>query len=294
MPSDPRRPQPITRGYLAMIDRLYWRLRPSAMPYFRLLDRIHQHLVPRTYLEIGVSTGGSLTLALPGTLNVGIDPEPRVALPVDPGSQIFVEESDAFFTRHELREVLGGRPLDLAFIDGMHHFEFALRDFMNIERRSAPETTVLIHDCYPLDEASAGRDRCPGKWSGDVWRLIVCLKEQRPDLSISVVDVGPTGLGIITGLDPASRVLHDEYDELVARYLELPYRHLTEGDKASILNRVPNDWAVVERLLPPVPFRPDHLAPLVTRRAVRAGWPASRRMLHRQVERLRHRVPAGG
>ena len=31
---------------------------------------------------------------------------------------------------------------DLAFIDGMHHFEFALRDFANLERHCAPGSTM--------------------------------------------------------------------------------------------------------------------------------------------------------
>jgi len=259
------------------------------MPYFRLLDRIHQTIRPRTYLEIGVSTGGSFTLSLPGTIDVGIDPEPKIANPIGTRAQIFWQTSDAFFASHDLRDVLGGRDLDLAFVDGMHHFEVALRDFMHIERQGTTRTTVLVHDCYPIDEASASRTRCQGKWSGDVWRLIVCLKEHRPDLTISVVDVGPTGLGVITGLDPASSVLAEKYDQLVAHYLDLPYAFLQEGDKASILNRTPGDWETVRSLLPAHPFRTEPLASLVTRRAIRAWWPAARRAARRKVATVRPR-----
>jgi|SRR5271166_53136 len=291
MPSNPRSPT-ILASYVALVDRQYWRLRPQAMAYFRLLDRVHQWLLPRTYLEIGVSTGGSLTLSLPGTVNVAVDPEPRIDQPIDPGSAIFAETSDDFFARHDLADLLGGLPLDLAFIDGMHHFEFALRDFMNIERRAGAQTTILVHDCYPIDEVSADRVRCPGKWSGDVWRLIVCLKEWRPDLKISVADVAPTGLGIITGLDPESKVLEHRYGDLVDRYLRLPYSYLADGDKAVLLNRVPGDWATVRELLPDRPFRRDSLAPLVTRRALRAAGPAARRGAARTVRRLRA-TPAG-
>ena len=46
--------------------------------------------------------------------------------------------SDDFFASHDLAQVLGGRPVDLAYIDGMHQFEFALRDFMNLERYVGP------------------------------------------------------------------------------------------------------------------------------------------------------------
>src|SRR3990172_5956345 len=40
----------------------------------RLLARIHKHLRPRTYLEIGVAHGDSLTLVVKGTLSIGIHP----------------------------------------------------------------------------------------------------------------------------------------------------------------------------------------------------------------------------
>src|SRR5256885_12302956 len=47
------------------------------------------------------------------------------------------------FAEHDLSKELGGRPVDLAFIDGMHLFEFALRDFVNLERYCAPGSTIL-------------------------------------------------------------------------------------------------------------------------------------------------------
>ena len=46
---------------------------------------------------------------------------------------------------------LGGKTLDLAFIDGMHHFEFALRDFINVEKYCSADSIILIHDVYPID-----------------------------------------------------------------------------------------------------------------------------------------------
>ena len=59
----------------------------------------------------------------------------------------------------------------------MHHFEYALRDFMNLERFSNPASTILIHDCLPIDEITADRERSTTIWSGDIWRLILLLRE---------------------------------------------------------------------------------------------------------------------
>jgi len=46
----------------------------SGPDYFRILARIHEHLRPATYLEIGVDEGGSLEIVRPETLTLGIDP----------------------------------------------------------------------------------------------------------------------------------------------------------------------------------------------------------------------------
>jgi Methyltransferase domain len=234
-------------------------------PRDELLGRVHDHLLPRTYVEIGVATGRSLTLALPGTRTVGIDPAYSLRYSMETGTQLFRMTSDDFFALHDLAELLGGLPVDLAFIDGMHHFEFALRDFMNLERRAAADSVILAHDCYPIDAQTATRERHTKAWSGDVWKLILILKQYRPDLSIHVVDVPPTGLAIIRNLDPASTVLDGHYQRIVDHFIDLPYEVLDE-DKETKLNAVPNDWDLIRSLLPAQPFRHDDLAELHRRR----------------------------
>jgi Methyltransferase domain len=250
---------------------------PHPYPYLYLLDRIHQYLRPRTYAEVGVSKGLSLALVLPGTDAVGIDPAPQVSFPLRRGTQLFREQSDTFFASHDLREVLGGRAIDLAFIDGMHHFEFALRDFMHLEEYSHGATTILVHDCYPIDKETASRERSTQYWSGDVWKLALCLRNWRPDLRYNVIDSAPTGLGVISGLDPSSRVLHDNYDDVVSEVMDVPYEYLDENDKARVLNRVPGDWGTVRALLPQ-PFRSRPVHVLTVARAASA-WRSKARGL---------------
>jgi hypothetical protein len=260
-----------------IVDRAYAHYVPPAFPYFELLDRIHQHVLPRTYVEIGVSTGRSLTLALPGTLCIGIDPAPKVVFRIGRRTRIFSQSSDDFFADHDLGALLGGIPLDLAFIDGMHHFEFALRDFINLERASAPSTTVLIHDCLPVDETTSARERTTDIWSGDIWRLILLLRQWRPDLEVAVVDSAPAGLGLVRGLDPASTILTDHYDEIVEQFLAVPYGALDDGSMREQLNCVPGDWKHVWPLLPDRPLRQSSVGALTALRMMEAAAFSRRR-----------------
>ena len=234
----------------------------------KLLDRIHCHVLPRTYVEVGIGTGKSLGLALPGTIAVGIDPEPNIRFAIDKSAEVFAEGSDDFFERHDLRQVLRGNELDLAFVDGMHLFEYALRDFFHLERFCHAESTILFHDCKPFDAETSARVQVQNRWTGDVWKILLCLKEYRPELRIATIDVPPTGLVIVRGLDRDSTVLVDHYDEICARYIDMSYSVLDE-DKDGKLNLVPDDWNLVRELLPSRPFRADDPARLIEQRARR-------------------------
>jgi len=221
---------------------------PVFADYLDLLRRVHAHLRPRTYVEIGVHEGDSLALAAPGTRSVGIDPSPSVRHPLGPDTSVLEQTSDAAFAGDELTRLLDGRPIELAFIDGLHLFECALRDFIAIERRCTPSSTVLVHDCYPRDELTSARDRTTVFWSGDVWKLVLCLAAFRPDLRVAVADVAPTGLAVVRGLDPDSDVLSRSYEDLCARFIGLGYDAVAD-DKAARLHLVPGDWPTVRALL---------------------------------------------
>ena len=216
--------------------------------YFELLPLLHDHLRPRTYIEIGVSTGMSIALARPETRAIGIDPVPQIAKPLGARTVIHAMTSDDFFATHDVRAELNDLPIDLAFLDGMHHFEFALRDFINVEKFCTPKSTILIHDCFPLDRATSERERQTNFWSGDIWRTVLALRRYRPELEVHTIATPPTGLGIVRGLDPGSRVLQENLDEIVSEYLALDYSVL-DADKAGKLARYPNDWERIKAIL---------------------------------------------
>jgi tetratricopeptide (TPR) repeat protein len=216
--------------------------------YLEVISMLHSHLRPRTYLEIGVESGQSIALARRETRAIGIDPEPKITQRLAPGTSIHATTSDEYFAAHDVKAEFGGLPIDLAFIDGMHRFEFALRDFMNIEKHCTPRSTILIHDCYPLSRHTAERERRTRFWSGDIWRVILILRKYRPDLRVKVIGTAPTGLGMVRGLDPGSDVLREKYDAIVSEFMALDYSVL-DADKPGMLALHPNDWEKVKAIL---------------------------------------------
>ncbi|NTV49882.1 MAG: class I SAM-dependent methyltransferase [Geobacteraceae bacterium] len=136
-------------------------------------------------------------------------------------TKLFPLTSDDFFKQYDLREVIERQTFDLGFIDGLHLFEQALKDYINLERYARQDSVILIHDCLPIAPIVAERERCTGFWTGDVWRIIPCLKTFRPDLKIMTIPTKPSGLGVVTHLDAASTVLSDNYDDIVRYYLSL-------------------------------------------------------------------------
>ena len=216
--------------------------------YHLLLERIHRHLTPRTYLEIGVDRGVSFSHVDPATIALGVDPDPHIEIALAPNQRVFAETSDDFFARRDVSAEFGGRALDLAFIDGMHWFEFALRDFINVERLCSRASTVLVHDVFPMSRDTAERERKGAFWTGDVWRLIVLLKKYRPDLSVHTVAAPPSGLAVIRNLDPGSRVITDALDVVVAEFMALDYSAI-EDCRAEMLNLYANDWNAIRALL---------------------------------------------
>jgi tetratricopeptide (TPR) repeat protein len=171
-------------------------------PYREVLRRVHARLRPDTYLEIGVESGATLQLARHSRAVLGVDPVARpIPYELPAGTRLFNETSDQFFAR-ERASLLGSGRLDLCFIDGMHWYEFALRDFHNAERWCKPGSLILLHDCLAAHRVAALRRRRTSFWVGDTWRALEWLVSRRPDLNVAVIPCYPSGLVAISNLNP--------------------------------------------------------------------------------------------
>lgn len=151
-----------------------------------LLNLIARRIGAKTYLEIGVYSGASFN-AVEVQHKVGVDPAPGSVATI-------YQESDRYF-----EDLAPDVRFDLVFVDGLHTREQAGRDIQNALAHLAPGGVVVVHDCDPPTEASAGQAEVPGIWCGEVWRAWVHFRATHPlGRTAFVVDTN-LGCGVIGG-----------------------------------------------------------------------------------------------
>lgn len=173
-----------------------------ATPKHDVLRALHELIKPKSYLEIGVQTGRSLTLARPGTISVGVDPHPQLHLlnvPIENPYNVHTMTSDEFFA--DANRCGTYAPYDLVFIDGLHLIENVMRDYSNSVRWSHHRTVIVVDDVLPYNTEITTRTPLYGDWTGDVWKIYSILAAHS-GVTATLVDVAPTGLLIITGVNP--------------------------------------------------------------------------------------------
>jgi hypothetical protein len=181
------------------------------------LTGLHDALAPRSYLEIGINDGRGL--ARSRTRTIGVDPDYKIKVELACDLKLVKATSDDFFARPEAIDWFPEGVIDFAFIDGMHLFEFALRDFINTELLCTPGSVVVLDDMLPRSIREAARNRNTVDWAGDVYKVAQVLERFRPDLAVVSIDSQPTGVTLVVGLDPANTTLQDNYDAILAEYL---------------------------------------------------------------------------
>lgn len=197
----------------------------SGEDYNVVLEKFHNFIEPASYLEIGTLSGATLSLAKCPAIS--IDPFFQIEGNIMRGKKVLhlmQMKSDDFFKSHDPIAILG-RKIEFAFLDGMHYCEYLLRDFINVEKYCDNKSIIAIHDCIPTDHHVARRyqedttlaeySKHPGWWAGDVWKVIAILKVKRPNLKIKAYNARPTGLVVVSNLDPCNTVLSDSYFDII-------------------------------------------------------------------------------
>lgn len=175
------------------------------------LKALHGLVKPRTYLETGIQLGQSLTLSR--VPSIGIDPEFSIKSELFTDVHLARTTSDEFFARKNPLAHLPKKVVDLAFIDGMHLAEYALRDYLAVERFTTPASVIVFDDMLPRSVDEAARHRHTTAWTGDVYKAGLALRELRPDLVVLEVDTEPTGVVVVLAPDASRDGVLPGYDE---------------------------------------------------------------------------------
>jgi predicted O-methyltransferase YrrM len=189
--------------------------------YLKVLEWIHSTVHPNLYVEIGVCMGDSLKLVPASTQAIGIDPTPKCTSKKN--ARIFAMPSDEFFAQVSSGDIPDVNHISLSFIDGLHTYDQALRDFAHLETLSDPNSVILFHDCIPLDEATNANPRQAQFYTGDVWKTLLILMRTRPDLHIAVVPAWPSGLAIVTHLNPDAKEFREDLPKVIEEYRPLGF-----------------------------------------------------------------------
>jgi predicted O-linked N-acetylglucosamine transferase (SPINDLY family) len=216
--------------------------------YLDWMAWLHQALAPAHYLEIGSGTGHTLRLASSPTKAVGIDSELNITTPLRCWTKLFKMRADDFFAGADLHQVLDGQPIDLALISATHSFEETLRSFAHIERHAHTGTVIALCDVAPVTPITATRDRQSLFWLGDTWKAIPILKAARPDLRIVTIPAFPSGLTLISGLDPEARGFISQLPALISQWADAGLDEFASNLEQH-LNMIANDWDEAKRAL---------------------------------------------
>ena len=163
------------------------------------------------YLEIGVFNG-HIFFRVKSTFKIAVDPDFRFDLlrktgklflnPYNYFNKYFKKPSDDFFTE-DAPNLLSDRKLEIALIDGMHEYAYALRDVENCLSYLKDHGVIVLHDCNPQVKADSvsfeewKARNFTGTWNGDVWRTLLHLRSLRDDINVFTLDCDH-GLGVVT------------------------------------------------------------------------------------------------
>lgn len=205
----------------------------DGLHYLEFLKEIHKKEYDQ-YIEIGSRSGRSLRLSCSPSIAI----DPFFQLSIDPIKDknyvlFFQCKFDDFF--HSVLKSFPSIKCELAFIDGMHLFEYALMDFINLAKLAKSNSLFLFHDIMPWTFEMTTRqfENVPkgAPWTGDIWKLLPILIETGFKNYLKVIPAEPSG--ILAVYSPPRELLY----QLEEKYLEIKEKWVTIDLKEYELDR---------------------------------------------------------
>lgn len=189
------------------------------MDRVKLIQSLMKQKGLKNYLEIGVFNG-HVFFRVKSTFKIAVDPEFKfdvlrkigktIINPYNLFNKYYSKTSDDFFEQ-DAPGLFAKNKIDIALVDGMHEYAYALRDVENILNYLNDDGVIIMHDCNPANKEAARTHEewkekgMTGQWNGDVWKAIVHLRSLRKDIDVFVLDCD-YGLGIITKRKPENNL----------------------------------------------------------------------------------------
>lgn len=199
-------------GFVRLRDE---KIASSAITRATVIQQVIAASGAKRYLEIGVERGINF-FQIEAQSKFAVDPAFKI-----PGGandfechQFFEMTSDQFFESLPAEIIEHG--IDIALVDGLHTYEQALRDVENCLKHLNPGGLIVMHDCLPASavesapslKAAQAMPDFKNAWTGDVYKAVVHLRAQRPDIFVAVLD-SDHGVGLVMTGQPESRLSVD-------------------------------------------------------------------------------------
>lgn len=204
----------------------------------------------KSYLEIGINDGINFE-KINCDQKIGVDPKSTKATEI--------KTSDDFFNNLEK-----DKKFDIIFIDGLHLCEQVNRDLENSFKHLNKGGTIVVHDTNPPSEFCAKEEpyyNAPinGYWTGDVYKSIIKLRENKSNIEIFTVDTD-WGVTVITE-GHSKKIINPEYSyeyfernkkeilNLISIEEFMNYKKQSKSYKIGLCMIVKNEGKIIERCL---------------------------------------------
>ena len=215
--------------------------------YAELLEKLLRSEEPKTYIEFGIRGGQTLALAKPPTFAIGVEQNPNVTVRFTAPTRVYDMPGIDYLESGRMETVTERKHFDIALLRAPRSFEDAYDLFTGLEARSAANSIVILHGTLPIDPVSGAPIRQSGFWVADQWKLVPCLLETRPDLTVFSIPAFPAGLTIISGLKKRSTKLVKSRDKFISQFIALDVP--TPEDWKRVFNLGSDNWSAIRRRL---------------------------------------------
>lgn len=134
----------------------------------------------KKYLEIGVFTGFNFE-QIECLYKDGVDPGAEGVMASCANYQC---TSDEFFEQIKNKDI----KYDFIFIDGLHHSEQVDKDIKNSLKHISNNGVIMLHDANPYNFEMQEVPRKTGLWTGDVWKSIIKIRYNNPQINYFTID----------------------------------------------------------------------------------------------------------